>query len=72
MLGHVSGYVISSDKQESGNLYKTIIDQSKDEPTITIFTKDQHEKGEFINPYCIIQEKKGNIKPYLRIIETRK
>jgi len=40
MLGHVSGYVISSEEQESGDLYKTIIEQSSDEPTLTIFTKE--------------------------------
>lgn len=71
MLGHVSGYVISSVEQESGDLYKTTIEQSSDEPTLTIFTKYRHNEGEFINPFCSIQEKQGKIKPYLRIIETK-
>ena len=71
MLGHVSGYVISSEEQGSGDLYKTIIEQSSDEPTLTIFTKEHHVEGEFINPFCIIQEKTGKIKPYLRIVETK-
>jgi hypothetical protein len=71
MLGHVSGYVISSEEQERGDMYKTIIEQSSDESTITIFTKEHHSEGEFINPFCFIQEKKGKIKPYLRIVETK-
>lgn len=71
MLGHVPGYVISSEEQESGDLYKTTIEQSCDDPALTIFTKEHHDEGEFINPFCLIQEKKGKIKPYLRIIETK-
>jgi hypothetical protein len=68
-LAHVPGYVVTSEKQQQGNLFKTVIQQTSDGPLLTIFTVDHHETGSYIKPLCEVEPKIGNIRPYIRVVE---
>jgi hypothetical protein len=70
MICTIPATVLSCEKFDSSDLYKTMITQ-ENKYALTTFTRDKFYKGDVINLQCSVQLKKGEKSTYLRIVQIK-